>query len=169
MKKIVFILVITIALILGAMMIKKNSSQEVVKDQASETSLAVSDENKIIESEDKMASLSIKEELDERLKELPTMGELKNLSEEEAHHTPVVIREGGAILGKIHAEANENPERRPDTLAFFKDCAEDEEVVTALRAVCWNKVMTLIPEWQIFLSISDAKVSDEVKNLASQL
>lgn len=150
-------------------MMKKDKPQEVTKDQVTETPITKSSEVPVIESEEKLVSLSIKEELAERLKELPTMGELKNLSEEEVHHTPALIREGGAILGKIHAAAETNPERRPDTLIFFKECAEDEEVATSLRAVCWNKVMTLIPEWQIFLSISDAKVSDEVKNLASQL
>lgn len=168
MKKIVFILLI-IALVFGAMIMKKDNQQEVVGNLETEISLTKSQELKAEESEEKVISVSIKEELDERLKELPTMGELKNLSEEEVHHTPAMIREGGAILGKIHAEAEENPERRPDTLAFFKECAEDEEVVTSLRAVCWNKVMTLIPQWQIFLPIADAKVSDEVKNLASQL
>ena len=167
MKKIVFILLI-IALIFGAMIMKKENQQE-VRNQETKTSLTKPQELKAEESAEKAISVSIKEELDERLKGLPTMGELKNLSEEEVHHTPAMIREGGAILGKIHTEAEENPERRPDTLEFFKECAEDEDVVTSLRAVCWNKVMTLIPQWQIFLPIADAKVSDEVKNLASQL
>lgn len=150
-------------------MIQKNKKQETVKENVPEVSISDSDEVKVVSPEKSLVPNSIKEELDESLKDLPTMGELSNLSEEEVHHTPSMIRDGGAILGKIHAKAESDPERRPDTLAFFKECAEDEEVVTALRAVCWNKVMTLIPEWEIFLPISDAKVSDEVKNLASQL
>lgn len=150
-------------------MIQKNKNQEIIKENSPDISIIDSDEVKIVTTEKSVVSKSIKEELDNSLKDLPTMGEISNLSEEEVHHTPSMIRDGGAILGKIHAKAESDPARRPETLSFFKECAEDEEVVPALRAVCWNKVMTLIPEWKIFLPISDAKVSDEVKNLASQL
>ena len=168
MKKIIIPSIIII-LVIGVMMIKKENkktpAEVIAETEISETSVP---EVKV-ETPVQEKNSELKEELNEYLKELPTMGELKNLSEEEVHHTPTMIKDGGAILGKIHAAAEKNPERREDTLKFFKECAEDEEVVTALRAVCWNKVMTLIPEWQIFLSISDAQVSEEVKSLASQL
>ena len=168
MKKIIIPFII-ITLVIGVMMLKKEN-KEVSAEVSNEKELpavSVPTTTQVSPTEEKPSA--VKEELNDYLKELPTMGELKNLSEEEVHHTPAMIKEGGAILGKIHAEAEKNPERREDTLNFFKECAEDEDVVTTLRAVCWNKVMTLVSEWQIFLPLSDANVSEEVKSLASQL
>lgn len=108
-------------------------------------------------------------ELSVSMNELPTLSDLEGLTDEEVHHTAEFILEAGRKIGLLIEEADSNPVKREETLKFLKSCAENVDLVPAIRAVCWKKTMSQITIWKIFLPISDAKVSDEIKNLASQL
>ncbi len=107
--------------------------------------------------------------LDHYFKALPTMDDLKNLTEEEVHHTPEIIKNGGELIGRIHDEAENDPAKRSDAMNFFKRCAEDHQIAVVMRAVCLNKVYKLIPVWKIPVPLSEANISDEVSDLALKL
>jgi len=102
-------------------------------------------------------------------KSLPIIDDLKNLSEEEVHHTPEIIQDGGELIGRIHQEAENDSTKRIDALSFFKKCAEDQQIVTAIRAVCLNKIYKLVPEWKIPTPLADSEISSEVLELALRL
>ncbi|MFA5584334.1 MAG: hypothetical protein WDA09_08975 [Bacteriovoracaceae bacterium] len=106
---------------------------------------------------------------EEHLKSLPTIDDLKNLTEEEVHHTPEIIKEGGELVGTIFDEAQKDPTKRMSAMNFFKKCAEDDQVAIPIRAVCLNRVYKLIPEWEIPVPMSDSKIPDEVLDLAMNL
>ena len=112
---------------------------------------------------------AFQDELDRHFKDLPTLGDLKNLTAEEAHHTPEVILEAGGLIGKVFDEAQKDPQKRSDAMVFFKKCAVDQEIVTAIRAVCLNKILNQVPEWGIPMTVTDAEISKEVFELAMKL
>ncbi|HLT21889.1 MAG TPA: hypothetical protein VKZ84_00530 [Bacteriovoracaceae bacterium] len=103
------------------------------------------------------------------LKSLPTIDDLKNLTEEEVHHTPEIIKDGGELVGVIYDEAQKDPTKRVDAMNFFRKCAEDEKVAVPIRAVCLNRVYKLIPEWEAPVPLIDSKISDEVLDLSMKL
>lgn len=107
--------------------------------------------------------------LDREFKKLPTIDDIQGLTEEEVHYTPEVIKEAGGVIGRIHDEAENNPAKRVAAMQFFKQCAEDQEMVPAIRAVCLKKILKLIPIWQIPVPLSDKHISQEITDLAAKL
>lgn len=107
--------------------------------------------------------------LDQKFKTLATVDDLQQLTEEDVHYTPEVIKDAGGVIGQIHDEAEQDPAKRVPVMHFFKKCAEDPDLVPAIRAVCLNKIYTLIPTWKIPVPISDELISSEVSDLASKL
>lgn len=162
------------ALILGAVFIYTQFGQEV--DVVDETPVETTEALKEAAGLPEKAPVappeekdSVTDELADAITELPTLGDLKNLDPEELHHTPEIVLEGGMLVGKMIEKAEVEPTRREPTLHFLKTCAEDPEVVPAVRAVCWKKTLTQIEAWKIFLPVADAKVPDEIKSLAVKL
>lgn len=111
----------------------------------------------------------VQEELTEVLNELPTIDEIKGLPEAELHHTPHAIKDGGLKIGKIITAADTTPARRGDTADFLINCAEKNSLMPAIRAVCWYQLMKKIPEWKVFVPVSDANVPDDIKQLSTEL
>lgn len=114
-------------------------------------------------------SSALEAELDDALDDLVTMDDLQGLSASEVHETPDLILEAGSSLGELQEKAQKAPSRRQATLEFFSSCAQSEDIATTIRAVCWNKVITLIPAWDIFIPVSELKVPQEIQLLASKL
>ncbi|WPU64757.1 hypothetical protein [Peredibacter starrii] len=171
-------LVVVIALVLGAMMFLRNKSTETtVSETESEKTTEQHDHDHDHDHKPAIPKVAPTtstpstdpKELSVKMTELPSLRDLEGLTDEEVHHTPDFIVEGGMKIGQLIDEANANPAKREETLKFMKSCAENDDLVPAIRAVCWKKTLTQINNWEIFLPISDAKVSDEVKNLAAQL
>ncbi len=103
------------------------------------------------------------------LNTLPTAEDFKTLSYEEVHHTPEIIKNGGAIVGRVHNEAQEDVSKRVSAMDFFKSCAEDGKIVPAIRAVCLKKIYKLIPEWKVPVLLLEEKISREVADLAMKI
>lgn len=176
-KKTKLSLVIVIALVLGAMIfLRNNSTETTVTETESEKTTEPHDHDhdhapvipKVAPTTATSPSADPKE-LSVTMTELPSLRDLEGLTDEEVHHTPDFVVEGGMKIGQLIEEGNANPAKREPTLKFMKSCAENDDLVPAIRAVCWKKTLDHITKWEIFLPISDAKVSDEVKNLAAQL
>lgn len=122
----------------------------------------------VVEEPDAMSGELAKEYV-ETMEALPTVDEIRKLTEEEVHHSPVAVKEGGLLIGELHEAAQKDPARREDTLKFFKGCAENSELLPAIRAVCWKKTLSQIVEWKIFLPVADAEVPEDIKDLAMRL
>ena len=111
----------------------------------------------------------LQQELTAAMEDLPTNTVIQDLPAEETHHTPEPIIKAGKLIGSILQKAESMPERRQQTLRFCVSCAENEELVDSVRALCWNSLMTKITSWKIFVPISNAKVPQHIKSLASKL
>ncbi len=103
------------------------------------------------------------------LDEFPTISDLQNLSEDEVHHTPEAVLNGGRLVGQLIDRAEKNPALREKTVLLLKSCAESDEVVTAVRAVCWKNTVDQMKNWRVFVPLSDMKVPPQVLELSSQL
>lgn len=172
-KKLILILFFAV-LFLGTAfyLIKSKTTSEVTPaGDTLEKNLKVNDSAEIekVPSAPAEAKDSIQEEFVDVMNELPTAGDLQNLDKEELHHTPEIVLEGGMMVGRLIEKAETDLKRREPTLGFLKSCAENAEVLPQIRAVCWKKTLSLIPEWKIFLPIADAKVPEDIRTLASQL
>lgn len=119
--------------------------------------------------QDKVVSETITKELKEVLQTLPTLDHLKKMDTHDVHHTPVVLKESGVMIGKILQKAETDPSRRKPTLEFLLNCAEGKDYAPAVRAVCWNSLLTHISQWKIFFPVSKAKVPPSIKSLALKL
>lgn len=141
--------------------------------QAMSTSIALDRKDEGIVKENNSDSLTeftdYQNKLERDFKSLATVDDLKNLTANEVHHTPEILKNGGEIIGRIHDEAESDPAKRVDALNFFKRCAEDGQVATAIRAVCLSKVYKLIPQWKIPVPLNETKISHEVSELAMKL
>lgn len=103
------------------------------------------------------------------LDELPTVDDLRNLSEEETHHTPAAIREGGKVIARLIEKAENNPELREKAIHVLHDCAKSETIATSIRAVCWKNTVTYIGKWKVFVPVSQTKLPPRVLELSSKL
>lgn len=128
-------------------------------------------ENKHTESKtkDNIVTEKVTTELKEVLKTLPTLDKLKALDAHDVHHTPAVLKESGIIIGSILQKAEVEPTRRKPTLDFLLSCAEGKDYAPAVRAVCWNSLLTHIPQWKIFFPVAKAQVPPAIKSLALKL
>lgn len=113
--------------------------------------------------------LDIRRELEAKQDLLPTLNDLGRLTEEEVHHTPEIVIQGGKIIHETLEEAENNPERREETLAFFFDCSSNQELAPAIRAMCWNRAVKAVSRWDIFIPISEYNVPNEIKLLAEKI
>ena len=74
--------------------------------------------------------------LSEALKTLPRREDVKNISDEEAHGIPLVVREKSRPLGQIADIIHDNPELIPDAIAFYELCARTDEMLNSIRGRC---------------------------------
>lgn len=171
MKKITITLLVTSVLVFMLWKLQGPSSSLSVE----ETEMTVLTKTKtpirktLIVSKESVSEESSEGAFDHSLKTLPTADDLGSLSEEEVHHTPEMIINGGEVIARVEDEAQDNPSLRGDALSFLKKCVEDQEIVDPIRAVCLNKIYKLIPQWQMPLPLDHSLISEEVSELAHKL
>lgn len=169
-KKHLSIVLIVIALLIGAMIFLRQNPDVDVTSPEIESSTEV---RPAVESkpDDIIAAPKDDEEgaapMD--LDSLPTLDDMKDLSSDEVHHTPEVVLESAREIGRMIDAAEKNPELREKTVKFLLECAEASNVVASIRAVCWKNTMNGVSNWKVFVPVSEAKVPDNIKNLANQL
>lgn len=83
---------------------------------------------------------------DKVLRELPKVGDLQGLSEEETHGAPGAVRRAGASLGEIAEALDANPELAPQALEFYRGCATQSEGLKSVRALCLSNYQALADE-----------------------
>lgn len=167
-KKHLTILLIIIALVIGAMFFLR-SEPELTSASPDKSAEVKTDE--VARPDEIVAAPKDDEEgttpMD--LDSLPTNDDIKDLSPEEVHHTPELVLESAREIGKMIDAAEKNPELREKTVRFLLECAEASNVVASIRAVCWKNTMNGVTNWKVFVPVSEAKVPDNIKNLANQL
>ena len=83
--------------------------------------------------------------VNETLASLPNLEQLQNEKDNDFHHAPIELSKAGALLGEISQELINNPRLITQGIQFFKDCAQREEFLSSVRAVClrdlqeWSK------------------------------
>lgn len=169
MKKIIIgiVFLIGLILVLWKVMTAAQVSKvgDVISSQVDPKSIVVTEKN--LDNQNDLSDYQSK--LDRDLKSLPIVDDLQNLTADEIHHTPEIIKNGGELIGKIHDEAELDPAKRVDAMNFFKNCTEDKQIATAIRAVCLNKIYKLVPAWKIPAPLSESDIPSEVSDLALKL
>lgn len=143
----------------------KNKTAAPIRPTPTETLAA----KKLEQPLDKKINEELQAELDQVMEKLPTNDQIRDLSAEEVHHTPQAIKQGGVLIGTLLSRAQQEPERRKDSLKFLLQCAENDELASSVRALCWNSLLNKVTEWKIFIPLADAKVPSQIKSLASKL
>lgn len=99
----------------------------------------------------------------DRLNRLPTVVTLQKKTEEELHHTPKEVWEGAGLIGEVIEKVDGHPQWRLQSLEFFRTCARDRLILTALRSVCLSMV------WEIEASFPEAKTAQGDKDYPQEL
>jgi len=100
---------------------------------------------------------------------LPTLDAVEKASEEELHHGPPGLKEGSAVLGRVVEEMARDDKAIPDGVAFYRQCAKDEKVLTAIRAVCLKRLSDWAPRAKPPIEVDLSEFSSELRALADHL
>lgn len=98
---------------------------------------------------------------------LPTFNQVKNLREEELHHTPKILIQAGADIGDVAEAVAHNPELAPQAAAFYARCAHREELATTVRALCLANARKSAK--QSGTPVDEMGISSDVSELAGKL
>lgn len=172
-KKIALIILIFAAVLIVWSVYSSNKAQLISFANVEQKTAVIKNEKineiKVIKNESNKIEGQGLDQFDQYLNALPTAEDLKNLTYDEVHHTPEIVKNAGAIIGRIHSEAQVDASKRSSAMNFFKICAEDDKVVTSIRAVCLKKIYKLIPEWKLPIILSEQKISKEVTDLSMKI
>jgi hypothetical protein len=98
---------------------------------------------------------------------LPSLGELRALTDESAHQTPKLILAAGAQIGSLIERANAESALRPKALQTLVACAEDSRVAVVVRALCLSGATRYSLQWRVFVALADVQADDEIRSLAA--
>jgi hypothetical protein len=74
---------------------------------------------------------------------MPLQKDFAKLTNEEAHHSPKVLKKGARLLGQVAQELREKPSRRAEGLGFYKACALEKQFPKSFRAVCYKRAQEI--------------------------
>lgn len=114
------------------------------------------------------SSDSFGETLKELYRDLPRKGELSAKNQAEVlHGTPSSVFEAATKLGSIKQLFIDKSALKPQALLFYRLCAKNSEIMTSIRAVCWQDALELYRE--LGRDPHAEEISPEVRKLSSQL
>ena len=100
---------------------------------------------------------------------LPKKQEMKPADDEAAHHAgPELIRAGQA-LGDLAEYLERRPEEFRAASVFYAECAADEALMPANRAVCYAALLKKKSEWAPGVAARISRVGPEVVDIARNL
>lgn len=67
---------------------------------------------------------------------LPTLQNLRGLTNEEVHETPMVLRQAGHDLGEIAQALHDNPALASEAAAFYRTCFTRDDFPASVRGLC---------------------------------
>ena len=95
---------------------------------------------------------------------LPTLSDLRSLSDAEVHDTPKPIIQAGLQLGRIAELLQANPRLGLRAVQFYSKCASDENFPSSVRALCFSHLKNLDGD-----TAAQAAVPAEIRELAEDL
>ncbi len=100
---------------------------------------------------------------------LPKKSEVKPADDEAAHHAgPELIRAGQA-LGDLAEYLERRPEEFKAASVFYANCAADEALMPASRAVCYAALSKKKDEWAPGVAERISRVGPEIIDIAKNL
>ena len=101
--------------------------------------------------------------------DLPQIADISELSEADVHDTPEIVLNAARIISQVEKDGQSNNKERSAALSFLKACAEDDHLLTSVRALCLSKVYRLMPRWNRVIVIESKKIPKEVESLALEV
>jgi hypothetical protein len=100
---------------------------------------------------------------------LPKKSELKPADDEAAHHVgPELIRAGQA-LGDLAEYLERRPEEFKAASVFYANCASDETLMPASRAVCYSALSKNKSQWAPGVAERISRVGPDILDIAKSL
>ncbi len=99
---------------------------------------------------------------------LPTVEGIRQLPGDH-HETSPEITDSGRNLGALAKFLEEHPDFIATALPTYLDCARDESIMPATRALCTFRMKYYRKYWNQDLSSAYPKIPVEIRNLADQL
>ncbi len=153
--------------------VESRNSEEIVKSNESliqkKLTNPIPSQQIISDKDNAKAAMSLTDSLEKEYMKLPSFEDMKSLSEEEVHGTPEIVLQAGGIIGEVELGAQKDKSQRALAMIFFRNCAQDSALVHSARALCLNKVYTLIPQWKVPVFFKPELIPDVVKKLALRL
>jgi hypothetical protein len=115
-----------------------------------------------------MTSEDFDRTLEETQKIIPTLQKLQTLSQEEIHHTPVLLLEAGKKLGEIAEILHVQPHFASQAISFYRTCARESQYPNSVRALCYSNLKQLDPQ-SFHNENEDPEVNEAVIRLAHQI
>jgi hypothetical protein len=69
---------------------------------------------------------------------LPQKTDFARLSDEEAHHSPKILKQGASLLGQVAQELSDKPYRLSEGMKFYQLCTLEKRFPKSFRAVCYK-------------------------------
>lgn len=153
--------------------VESRNSEEIVKSNEflipKKITNPIPSQQVISDKDNAKAAINLTDSLEKEYMKLPSFEDMKSLSEGEVHGTPEIVLQAGGIIGEVELGAQRDKSQRAFAMIFFRNCAQDSALVHSVRALCLNKVYTLIPKWRVPVFFKPDLIPDVVKKLALRL
>ena len=95
--------------------------------------------------------------LTEVKKKLTTSLQLKKLTTEETHNTPLVLIQAARAMAILDEYSENNPLFKNKTNHFYAECSNNDSLATSVRVICYHHIMKInksmsVPESIKFLA-----------------
>lgn len=102
---------------------------------------------------------------------LPTLQSLRDLTDEQVHGVPDVIRDAGRDLGAIAQALHDNPHFAAEAASFYRECFAREDVPTQVRGLCLadHRILRMSNGDKVPWTEQELNVPSEVVRLAAQI
>jgi len=114
-------------------------------------------------------SQELAQEIEKVKTSLPSLGELRELPDDEVHGAPAKIIEAGAALGELDEYLEKRPEEFASASRFFSDCAAGETLPGSIRAMCLHSLRNHPTQWAPGVSAKLERLPSDVVELEAQL
>jgi hypothetical protein len=114
---------------------------------------------------------SLERKLKDLYQDLPrrvaSSGSSRELEVEAAHSTPTSLLRAAHQLGDLKQLIFERASLKPQALIFYRLCAKNSDIMTSVRAVCWQDALEIYQE--LGRDPHADEISSEVRSLSQRL
>lgn len=121
------------------------------------------------ENRDGVVSEDLKKIIHQVRSTLPQRAQFKPADDEAAHHAGPELIQAGQALGDLAEYLERRPEEFRAASVFYANCAADESLMPASRAVCYAALMKKKDEWAPGVADRISRVGPEIVDIAKSL